>query len=167
MKLRIGEQDYDFQRALQKIGISHLLDLKVHGGIGKRTVTEGLDALSDALIRKEGESDDDFRSRALEADENPVILRGLVGLVFICKRHAGEPVTFDEAGEYGLADLQFILEDSDIITPEVDADPTVASGDPIAPDAETNSERSSTSSGSAPKPSQKKSKTSRNTSISE
>lgn len=165
MKLRIGEQDYDYQRALQKVGISHLLDLKVSGGIGKRTVNAGLDALSEALVQVEGESDKDFLDRALLADENPVILRGLVGLVFICKRHAGETVTFEEAGEFGLQDLRFVLEDSDI--PASVTDPTVASGNPTVPDAETKNEQPSTSSVTAQRPSQKKSKTSKNTSISE
>jgi hypothetical protein len=75
--------------------------------------------------------------------------------VFVCKRHAGEKITFEEAGNFGLGDVQFIAEDSD-----VKPDPTTASGDQSQPDAETPNGQPSNPSSSGPK----KSKTSKPTS---
>ena len=161
MKLRIEDQDYDYHRAMQKIGLSHLLELQEKSGVGRRTIWAGLSKLQDALTRREGESDADYLERGLNADHDPVLLRALPGLIFVCKRHAGESITVDEAGEVGWDGIHFIAEESDLVT----VDPTTAPGDPSQPGAETPSEPISKSVASKPSASPKKSKTSKATSM--
>jgi hypothetical protein len=164
MKLRIGDQIYDYHRALQEIGMSHLLELQQESGVGRRTIAEALDALDDANTRRDGESDGDFLARAMAADQDPKILRGFPALIFVCKRHAKEPVTVAEAGEVGFGEFQFVPDEVDV---EVEPDPTTASGGQSQPDAETPNGPSSSGRSSVPTGSRKKSKTSKATSTGE
>jgi hypothetical protein len=155
MKLRIGDQEYDYQTARAEIGLLHLAELWEQGQVGQRSISAALAALDEALTRRPGESDEDFADRALKADEDPAVLRGLVGLIFVCKRHAGEKVSYEDAGQFGIRGFQFVPEESDFTRP----DPTTESG-PNRPDSESGSDLSSKPSSSAPK----KSKTSKVTS---
>jgi hypothetical protein len=163
MKLRIGDQEYDYQRAMQTVGLAHLLELQEKSGVGRRTIVEGLAALEDAVTRREGESDEEYLERGLSADNDPKILRALPGLIFVCKRHAGEKISVEDAGSIGWDGFQFVIEDSDLKP----VDPTTASGDQSQPDAETPNGPSSSGRSSVPTGSRKKSKTSKATSTGE
>jgi hypothetical protein len=125
VKLRIGETEYDYQTALNKVSLGVLMDLKSQGGPGRRSISLALD-LIDAGLRADtdaGEVEDDER-----------VLLGMAGLIFICKRHAGESLAWADALTYSWSDLTFVPETVD----QVDApDPTAASGEASPPDAET------------------------------
>lgn len=123
MKLRISGVEYDYQAALNKIGIKHLVDLKEQSGFGKRTVHEALDMLDAGLQAEEHETPEQREKRALDVQDDPTVLRGLAGLAFICKRHAGEQVTFDDVAGLAMGDLVFVIEESDW---QSAADPTTA-----------------------------------------
>jgi hypothetical protein len=124
VKLNIAGTEYDYQAALQKIGIRHLVDLKEQSGFGKRTVHEALDLLSDGLKAEEGETPEQQARRAADVQDDPVVLRGIAGLAFIAKRYAGEDVAFDDVAGLALGDIQFVPEASDYGT--VEPDPTMA-----------------------------------------
>jgi hypothetical protein len=82
------------------------------------------------LTRRDGESDADYLARGLATDQDPKILKGFPALIFVCKRHAKEPITVAEAGEVGFGDFQFIPEEADVV---VEPDPTTANGSPPPP----------------------------------
>jgi hypothetical protein len=151
VKLRIDGTDYDYHRAMEKIGLKHLYDLKVQADIGKRTVSQALDLLVEGLKAEENDTPEQAAERAEAVQEDARVLLGLAGLVFICKRFAGEIVSFDDAGQFGLGDLVFVAEDSDVAEP----DPTQA----LAAEAEQGS--SDEPSKNEPVQSLKKSKTSK------
>jgi hypothetical protein len=123
VKLNIAGTEYDYQAALQKIAIKHLVDLKEQSGFGKRTVHEALDLLSDGLKAEEGETPEQQARRAADVEDDPIVLRGMAGLAFIAKRYAGEDVSFDDVSGLCLGDLVFVIEESDIRT---EPDPTTA-----------------------------------------
>jgi hypothetical protein len=163
MKLRIGDQLYDYHRALAEIGMSHLLELQQETGVGRRTIAEALDALDDALTRRDGESDADYLARGLATDQDPKILKGFPALIFVCKRHAKEAITVAEAGEVGFGDFQFIPEAADVV---VEPDPTKAVGGPKPPSAVTPNAPKPKSGSNAASSSTKRSRTSKVTSTS-
>jgi hypothetical protein len=151
MKLQVDGKEYDYQRAMGKVGLKHLYDLKVQAGIGQRTVSKALDLLAEGLKAEENDTLEQAADRADAIQEDERVLLGLAGLVFICKRHAGETVSFDEAGQFGLGDLVFVPDESD----EAEPDPTQA----LAAEAEQGNGGEPNK--SVPRQSPKKSKTSK------
>jgi hypothetical protein len=123
MKLEVAGVEYDYGTALNKIGLKHLYDMKVQAGIGKRTVVQALDLFDEGLRAEEGQTPAQRESRVQEILEDERILLGLTGLVFICKRFAGEQITFDEAGQFGFGDVRFVADESDLVS---EPDPTAA-----------------------------------------
>lgn len=125
MKLRIGETEYDYQTALNKVSLGVLMDLKSQGGPGRKSISLALD-LIDAGLRAD--------SDAGEVEDDERVLLGMAGLIFISKRHAGEALTWADACAYSWPDLAFVPEAVDDAD---EPDPTAASGEASPPDAET------------------------------
>lgn len=142
MKLRIRESEYDYRRALDKGELGVLYDLRLAGGPGRRSIALALDLFDTGLKQEEGETEEQKAERAAAMEDDPRVLLGLSGLVFICKRYAGERITWAEAQTYGWEDIQFIIEQADIEAALArDAtDPPEASGGQNPAGAETRSE---------------------------
>jgi hypothetical protein len=124
MKLQIGDTQYDYITALRKVSLGDLYDLKVQGGIGKRTVSKAMDLLAEGLTAEEGETPSATADRAEAAQEDERVLQGLIGLLFISKRHAGEKCTWAEVSTFSWGDWHFVAEPGDL--PDDEPDPTTA-----------------------------------------
>jgi hypothetical protein len=123
VKLRIGDIDYDYQTAMRRTPLGILMDLKSQGGPGRQTIELGLDTLDAGFASDDAGVLDDDR-----------VLLAMTALIFLCKRNAGEPITWEQArGHVWPADVRFVPEESDVPAP----DPQVASGEASQPDAET------------------------------
>ena len=129
MKLRIGDRVYDYQLAIRKIPIRELLRLQSQGGPNRRQIQLAWD-LIDAALRS-GSDDGDYL-------DNPDVLLGMAGTIFIAKAYAGEPISWDDAQSFAWPeDVQFVVEESDL--PDEPPDPPEASGSATLPDAEKKS----------------------------
>lgn len=120
MKLVLAGTEYSVNDSLQKATLSDLLQLKVKTGIGMKTLKDSLDLMS-TLADPEDFLDDER------------ILLALNALIWLCRRHAGERLTLDEANDVALEDVSFNTDDEDVAA--VDADPTQAPTDSGAGDA--------------------------------
>lgn len=148
MKLEICGVEYDYQRAKDKAKLTDLADLKIASGIGVRSINKALFRLGDlALIEDPKEQ----REASEALSEEPDVLIAMQALVFLCRRHGGDKVTFDESA-VSYSDLRWVIEDGDL-PKEEDADPTQASGDQTPPSDETASAPARKLKASAKKPS--------------
>jgi hypothetical protein len=143
VKLEIFGVPHDHERALHKAQLSDLYDLKLASGIGVKSIMAGMERLYEAA----NAGRDAMEDAVGEAD----VILAIQGLVFLCRRAAGETLTYKEAS-VSYSDLRWAPDEDD-----VEPDPTVASGDQTAPSPETVSDENS----SAPKPSKARSKTSK------
>jgi len=123
VKLRIGDTEYDYQTALNMVSLGVLMDLRSQGGPGRKSIALALDLIDAALPTDAAET--------IEDDER--VLVGLAGLIFVTKRFAGEPLTWEQARAYSWFDFGFVLEESDT----KQSDPTTAPGDQKPLGAET------------------------------
>jgi hypothetical protein len=129
VKVRIGDTEYDYLSALNKVSLGVLMDLKSQGGPGRRAVALALDLIDEALPTDDaGRIEDDDR-----------VLVGIAGLIFIAKRYAGESVSWSDACGYAWPDIQFVVEAGDLQP----VDPTEAPGGQSPVGAETKSAGSS------------------------
>lgn len=145
MKLEISGTEYDYARAMSKARLSDLYDLKIQANIGVRTVRTALDMMDEATMlvmqAKQVDGADEAsieaaRLIALEIHERAEVIIGVAGLVFLCKRHAGEKVTFEES-QVSFDELRWVVEDSDAVT-----DPTEAPVEEAAPGLDDVSDKS-------------------------
>lgn len=113
MKLSIQGTEYDYARALQKAKLLDQADLFTAAGIGIRSIRAMLFKLDEAETVGEAE----------KISEHSDVLIATQGLVFLCKRYAGEKVSFEDTA-VAWDDLEWIVEESDLVD---EPDPTQAS----------------------------------------
>jgi hypothetical protein len=106
VKLSIAGTEYDYLAALSDATLGTLRDLQKETGLGPRAINE-------QLLRVSADP------RLLDAD--PDVLNAMLALVFLCKTHAKEGMTFDEVLDLRMADVGFVVEDKDLEP----VDPTV------------------------------------------
>jgi hypothetical protein len=119
MKFVIRGKEYDVIAGLEKATLQTLYVLKVRQGIGMKSLMEQaqkMEKIKDPLDLLE--------------DENT--FQVLMAVIWLARKHAGENITFEEANEFGISELQVVNEDGD--EPEVLAADPKASPD-SAPDA--------------------------------
>lgn len=131
MKLIVGDNKYPLKEAIQGATLRNLYTLKLqtkgdgHPGIGIKSLRDAFKRMQDRAP-KDGTKADPLEF--LEDEEN---LLALQAMVWLCKRHAGEFVTVEEANQFPLSRIGFEAE-AEEPKPE---DPTVARTD-TAPGAE-------------------------------
>jgi hypothetical protein len=112
----VGADEYDAIEAIQGASINSVRMLKAatkgmletaEGEPKFQGVTPmGIAAFIDELTKKAGEAD--FDPIAILSDDS--YLLHMQALVWLSKRRAGDPITFDDAGESGFAEVQFRVE---------------------------------------------------------
>lgn len=124
MKLRIGDADYDYKTAIRRITLRDLMRLQSQGGPNRRQIQLAWDLIDQALRKGDGGDD---------VIDQPEVLLGMAGTIFVCKAYEGEQVSWDDAQGFAWPeDVRFIVEDEDVAV-----DPPVASGEASQPDAAT------------------------------
>jgi hypothetical protein len=114
VKLSILGTEYDYGKALQKAKLDDLSDLHDAAKIGIRAITAMLFKLDDAKTVE----------ARLAVSEQSDVLRATQGLVFLCRRYAGEKISYADSA-VAWEDLAWVIEDSDLEAAE--PDPTQAS----------------------------------------
>jgi hypothetical protein len=130
MILRIAGVEHDLAEVLSRPSLNDLFYLKVKSkspeypaGISLVTLGEYLKKL--AKIKDPRELVDD-----------PDVLLALKGVVYLCRRHAGERLSWEDAGDLELRDLDFVIEESDeLVLAKAQEDPQSAPSDSGAGDA--------------------------------
>lgn len=107
MILKIAGVPHDLNEVLSRPSLNDLFYLKV-----KSRSPEYPDGMS---LSKLGEYLKKMAAMTNPADivDDPDVLLGLKGVVYLCRRRAGEKLTWEDAGELELSELDFVLEDSD------------------------------------------------------
>ncbi|GAA1787871.1 hypothetical protein [Agromyces lapidis] len=109
--LTVDGVSYDLERAIQHAAIRDLVDLK------RATQVGGVGGISIKSIVTALEAMQEFDS-PMDMFDSVETLETFAALVFLCKRRAGEPVTFDEACSVSLASVGLEVEDGEAV--EVD-----------------------------------------------
>ena len=91
---------YDMQEAVQKASIRSLKDLQKAAGISVNSIVSALSSMAELADP----------SAVFDSVEH---LDAFAGLVFLCKRKAGEDVSFDDACDVSLADIRIDFETED------------------------------------------------------
>lgn len=130
MILRIAGAEYDLNDVLGRPSLNDLLYLKLKSRSTDYPKGMSIVTLGEYLKKLAAITD------PRELVDDPDILLALKGVVYLCRRSAGEKVTWDEAGELQLSDLDFVVEESDeLAMAEAQADPQPAPSDSAAADA--------------------------------
>ncbi len=123
MKLILRGEKYDLESAISD---ATLQTLKVLAVSSQRSGGEKFDSVTIGSIMDcftQLDSTDDY----LGLFGDPAFLSSFQGLIFLARRKAGEPVTFDECGEFSLqnGDISFDVEDevSDVPKDQSDQEP--------------------------------------------
>ena len=104
--LTVDGVSYDLERAIQHAAIRDLVDLKRAtqvggvGGISIKSIVAALDAMQ-------------AFTDPMDMFDSVETLETFAALVFLCKRKAGETVTFDEAAGTSLASVGLEVEDDE------------------------------------------------------
>lgn len=124
MKLIVAGKTYPLQEAIQGATLRNLYALKIQTGLGMKSLRDTFKRM-EASAPKDGSQGDplDF----LEDADN---LLALQAMVWLCKRHAGEPVTVAEANDFPLSQIGFERE-AEEEEPTPAPDPTTARTDSV------------------------------------
>lgn len=136
--LTIEGQLHDLTVAMREATIGDLKDLKrlsrVDGskGLSVGAINRALNELDDALSTiTEDSTFDELDEVILEFFDDLDHLDAFAGMVFLCRRKAGDRISFDDALAVNLSDVQFVPAPDD---EEEEADPkgppTSADGEP-------------------------------------
>jgi hypothetical protein len=98
--LVVNEVRYDLQDAVQHASIRSLVDLQKAAGISVNTIAETLVGMGEMQSPEE----------LFESVER---LNVFAALVFLCRRKAGEQVSFDDASEVSMADVALDFDDDE------------------------------------------------------
>lgn len=98
---------YDLQEAVQHASIRALVDLQKAAGISVNTIADTLVGMGDMKSPRE----------IFDTVER---LNVFAAMVFLCRRKAGDVVTFDEASEVSMADVRIDFDDDDDETADED-----------------------------------------------
>ena len=129
MILRIAGTEHDLNEVLSRPSLNDLFYLKVKSRSPEYPEGISLVTLGEYLKKMAKITD------ARQLVDDPDVLLALKGVVYLCRRHAGERLTWDDAGELELADLDFVVEDSDeLVLAKAQDDPPSAPSDSGADD---------------------------------
>ena len=109
--IRVGDSTYSLQESVNGATLGDLYALKVQTrrdgspGVSVKTISETFQRVG-AASAVEG-------FNPLELLDDDVFIQNMVGVVFLARRKAGEPVTFDEAGQVAFNDIRFISDDDE------------------------------------------------------
>lgn len=112
MKLVIGEQKYDLIDGIQKASLSDLIMLKRAtkasdrpNGVTLTTITGFFENLPEGDDTEGGDAEGPgMLETILDSDDGLEILRALI---FLCRRRAGETISFEQATDVPVMDLDF------------------------------------------------------------
>ena len=136
MKVTIEGAVFDLSEAIHKPKIGDVIDLKKSGGTSPSRIVQAIDALGDVLqTLPEGATMQVLDRAVLDYFDSLEHLEAFAGIVFLCRRKAGEPVSWAEALDTSISDVQFALSDDDEEDSEGD-DPKAPSTPEPADDAE-------------------------------
>lgn len=111
MKVTIEGHEYDLADAIHKPKIGDVLDLKKSGGTAPAKIVDAIDALGEALrVLPKDASVKDLDRVVLGYFDSVEHLEAFAGIVFLCRRKAGETVTWADALDTSISDVQFIPE---------------------------------------------------------
>lgn len=131
MLLRIRGEQFDLQEVLSRPTLNTLYYLKIKSRSDENPTGMSLTQLGEYLGRMKGLED------PRQILDDPEILLALKGVVFLCHRSAGHKISWDEAGDFGLDELDFVTEDSDdLVVAAAKTDPPQAPSDSEAADAD-------------------------------
>ena len=94
MKLNIEGTEYDLTAALERPTLFLLREMKLKTGYGMKSLMEATESF-------EGKSEEDII-------DDPDALGVMIALIWVAKRHAGENITFEQAGSFDLTQMEFI-----------------------------------------------------------
>jgi hypothetical protein len=118
MKLRVFDKRYDYNASMNEGTLGDWRDLKRETGIGRLTMEK-------ALLRLDAAGTFDI------VFDDAEILDSIIALAWLCCRHGGDPISFEQAEALTFSDVQFVADE------EPAPDPTQASGDQTPPSPET------------------------------
>lgn len=108
MQLIIEGRRYDLIESLSKPTLNDLYYLKVKTKSEEYPAGVSLKSMVPVMLRMAEISDDPAAIL-----DDPELLLNLRALVFLCRRHAGERLSFDEANDFPISEFSFESEDSD------------------------------------------------------
>ena len=118
MQLVIQGTRYDLIETLSKPSLNDLYYLKVKTKSTDYPAGVSLKSMVPVMLRM---ADLDDPAGILD---DPELLLNLRALVFLCRRHAGEKLTLDEANDFPIDEFSFEREDSDdLVLEEAAPDP--------------------------------------------
>lgn len=119
MQLVIQGKRYDLIETLSKPSLNDLYYLKVKTKSEDFPAGVSLKSMVPVMLRMADISDDPAAIL-----DDPELLLNLRALVFLCRRHAGEKLTFDEANDFPIDEFSFEREESDaLLLEEATPDP--------------------------------------------
>jgi hypothetical protein len=133
MKVSIEGREYDLTEAIHKPKIGDVLDLKRSGGTAPARIVDAIDELGEALrALPEDATMRDLDRVVLEFFDSVEHLEAFAGIVFLCRRKAGEPATWADALGTSISDVQFALGPDDEGDDEGEGDDPKAQSTPEA-----------------------------------
>ena len=122
MKVTIEGREYDLTAAIHKPRIGDVIDLKRAGGTAPSRIVQAIDELGETLRGLPEDATLQALDRAvLDYFDSIEHLEAFAGIVFLCRRKSGDPVSWDDALSTSISDVQFVPDADD--EAEVDADP--------------------------------------------
>ena len=115
MKFVIQGKEYDVVEGLSNASLQTLYVLKVRQGIGMKSLMQAAQKMTKI-------------ADPLDLLEDPETFQVLMAVIWLARKNAGENITFEEANEFGISELEIVTEDDDeqpagAADPKADSDP--------------------------------------------
>jgi hypothetical protein len=124
MKFTISGKEYDAEAGAAKATLQNLYVMRTKYGIGLKSLVE--------MSKKFKE----FES-PLDILDDPDAFNAFRALIWLARIHAGEKVTFEEACDFALDDMQFQTAEPEEEAPDPKAPPASDPADELPPEPQT------------------------------
>ncbi|PRB69519.1 hypothetical protein [Arthrobacter sp. MYb213] len=120
MKLVIQGKEYELREGISKATLGDLYVLKVKSGMGVKRIMEVFRGMEKA------ESHFDL----IESEDG---IQALRAMIFLCRRAAGEYLDFDEATDFPMSEMGFVVDDEEKSSADPKETPTASAPDEGTP----------------------------------
>ncbi|WP_422934982.1 hypothetical protein [Sinomonas sp. P47F7] len=113
MKFRLNGREYDIEAALQRPTLLMLREMKIRTGYGIKSIRDAAPKFQDLFGGAEGLSEEEKEDLFMEVVDDPDFLGVFIAVIWLARRHAGENLTFEEAGDFDIDSLEVVDDEPD------------------------------------------------------
>jgi hypothetical protein len=120
VKIKIEGKEYDLAAALERPTLFLVREMKIRTGYGMKAIMDAADSF-------QGKTEEEIL-------DDPDLIGALIAMIWLARRHAGEQLTFEQAGSFDISAMEYIDDPAPAEASDLPKDPatdSAAAAEPV------------------------------------